>query len=126
MLFFARFRRRSRNQSRPARIANPATPPTTPPAMAPVFDDDELSDALAGVVASAVLVAVVVGVVVLDIVDDGKAVEVEPVDGGLESQFKYDSVIKGQAAKALHTMIPNFQETQTTVQGGCIISATDK
>lgn len=89
MFCFAWFRRRSRNQSRPASMAKPATPPTTPPAIAPVLDDDEdeLSDALVGVVASEVVVVVVALEIALDIVDDGKAVEVVPVDGWSGIQF---------------------------------------
>lgn len=38
----------------------------------------------------------------------------------------YDSVIKARAGKSLHTIILDFQESQTTVQGGCIIGAADK
>lgn len=59
--------------------------------MAPVLDDeeeddeDELSDALVAVVASEVVVVALE--IALDIVDDGKAVEVVAVDGWLEIQF---------------------------------------
>ena len=100
--------------------------------MAPVLDEDDdekdkFSDALVGVVASEVVVVVALEIA-LDIVDDGKAVEVVPVDGWLGIQFNpvYDSAMKVQAGKSLHTMILDFQESQTTVQGGCIIGAANK
>jgi hypothetical protein len=77
------------NQSRPTRIANPATPPTTPPAIAPVLDD-EFSGGLAVAVSvgeredPVVLVVVVMPGVALDIVDGGVGVDVVAVDGGLK------------------------------------------
>lgn len=34
--------------------------------------------------------------------------------------------MKVQDGKSLHTMILDFQKSQTTIQGGCIIGAADK
>ena len=59
-VWFCLFRRRKKNQSRPAMIATEATPPTTPPAMAPVLVEDLLLVTLLPVVVDGVDVVLAV------------------------------------------------------------------
>lgn len=121
------FRRRSRNQSRPSKIARPATPPTTPPAMAPVFEDeDELLSfpcVSAGDVSVLVGVTSVALVAVLDAVGDGTD-EGVPVDGMLANDARCSYfILRLQAPETLRTMIFNSQEALTIAQGRYIIGA---